>query len=358
MPSQPTIHQIIDDAWQRHAQAQTAKREDILARYQACQQAILSLPQTILELLAPYQTPKYVATGDGFMVVINSTIQVDGFDIPIKFFCQWSERLGRPAKPTLTIADHDIDLHYDEQKLLANIGDALRSTVFAATLEAATRRANRFVRIESHLSNYTLAIDELADLEAGEFPELAEKYAAYKAHTQRKQQLAALRNEFKSACAAWQAAGAEWAEQWTERITSTHQTGALWFVRYAPIAPSYGIWVNRGNDDAIRVIVTATHPSLLTKPASACIMVETNGQQTPTIYIGAFLDAVPVPAPQPTTTHSFAYHRTIWWGDRCVNIPHDCTIQPDAAPPAPDWHQFVATNRPDLLDLIEDDMPF
>lgn len=358
MPSQLTIHQLIEDAWQRHIQAQTKEKEEILLRYQACQQAILSLPQTILELLAPYQTPKYEDTGDDFMVVMNSTIQVDGFVIPIKFTCHWNERLVAPAKPTLAIADHKIDCLYREQELLDRIGDALRSTLVAATLKAATRRANRFVRIDSHLSNYTLAIDELADLEAGEFPELVEKYAAYKVHTQRKQQLAALRNEFKSACAAWQAAGAEWAEEWTERITSTHQTAALWFVRYAPIAGRYGCWVNRGNDDAIRVIVTATHPSLLTEPASACIVVEANGQQTPTIYIGAFLDAFPVPAPQPTTTHTFAYHRTIWWGDRCINIPHDCTIQPDAAPPAPDWRQFVATNRPDLLDLIEDDLPF
>lgn len=66
----------------------------------------------------------------------------------------------------------------------------------------------------------------------------------------------------------------------------------------------------------------------------------------------AALDEITEPAC--STTTGIPYHRTIWWGDttHCVNIPYDCAIQPTAPSPKPDWSEFVAARRPDLLDLI------
>lgn len=206
---------------------------------------------------------------------------------------------------------------------------------FIASMPDACHGALRS-RLAERLRKYTLPSRRAARRAAVEHERL----------TRQMDDLRPLAEEFAAIFNAWQEAGRLWAEEWTTRLW---RPVSLWRVRYAPMLRP--VDYDAETNDLIKSFVTSTNPAFVVR-SHACVAVHSDGEMGD-FYFGAFLDAVRVPQEERTITGWMVYYRSHRWGQWFVNVPFDEELRPPRAPDAPEWPQFVADRRPDLLPLAE-----
>lgn len=369
--NQLSINQLLAEAKAAEDAARATNAAYIADGRNRCIGAINALPLEILAMLNPDAlSPEIQTQRTEQEAIIETSIVADGWTIPIKINARWDPKSDRISGPTISIAGADIPIGnppYDAGKIAAKIGSALLKQTAELAYAANCHRRDEIVRINNYLiKGWNLAAADIAALDAGQYPSLAPAYADYKSRRDaqseeklalagRLAELTALRPAFDAELEQWELDGKHWSATWNAQCASI-PVAPLYKVRYCPIAPAH---MGSEDSDYTQSVVTADAIAELIVPGARCRVVDVYGN-TKILYIGAFLDATEIPAPEPTITSGLLYYRSYAWGDNYVNVPPFNDTIPSTPPARPEWRTYVQTHRPDLVDLIgkEDDVPF
>lgn len=372
MSTQPTIDQLLANARIAESAAKASHQAYIANGRDRCIGAINALPLEILAILNPAAlSPTIQKEHTEYHAIIETSITADGWNIPVKIRTRWDPKSDRIDGPTISLSGYDLPLGsppYNAGKIATMIGAVLIDKIAEGAATADRQRKNEIDRIGNYLDKGWVLVDaDIAALDTGAYPTLADAYASYNrrrdaqqqeqlAHNARVAEVTALRAAYDADFAAWRADGEIWATTWTEKIFSA-PIEPLYNVRYVPTSPAYRCETD--DSDYIKTVVTPDHPITLLAVGSSCRAVDIFGDMRP-FYIGAFLDATERPLPSPTIKNTIPYYKTYTWDDYFfVNVPQGNSTVPPIPPQFPCWRTYVETHRPDLLDISDaDPIPF